>query len=283
MSRTMLAIGLLSSIAIHAVLLRAPRESPASQTVARAAAAEVLALPAPPPLPEPPPAEPEPPQPEPPAPEPPPPPTPPPAPEPAAPEPAAPAPTPPPAAPPVPTPPAPTPAPPAPAAPPLRSPPPAAAAIADSGGDFAARRDGVPAPEIRIDWGRRDEAMELVRWAALPVVLVEASGVVRHQAVLARDGTWRREAFRATEGLSARVRVVDGSPAFAEVAPLALAGERVAVMLTTAIERRIDEEVRRSGYRQGLDADRIAVVRGRLRLRQRAIEFEVVELERRSS
>ncbi len=124
--------------------------------------------------------------------------------------------------------------------------------------------------------------MELIRHAALPIVFVPADGVVREQAVRDRDGRWRREPFRVSRGLSARVRVVDGSAAFAEIAPLVNAGERIAVMPTVSIDRRIDESVRLAAYRLRIDPASLAVVRGRLLLRQRNVEFEVVELERRS-
>lgn len=284
MSRTMLAIGLLSSLALHGAMLLGPRLPAAPAAAASARAAEVVLVPPsheeaiepfaeeapapeaepdrvaaePPPAPEPPPAS------EPPARE-----------------------ATPPAGPTVPTPPAVTPpstrveANPS-AAPPLEAPPPSPAAIPASGGDFAARPDGVAVPRIRIDWGPREQALELVRYAALPIVFVAADGVVREQAERGSDGHWRRQPFRAGAGLSARVRVVDGSPAFAEIASLATPRERIAVMPTVAIDRRIDESIRQAAYRLRIDPAEIAVVRGRLLLRQRSVEFEVLEVERRS-
>jgi len=165
----------------------------------------------------------------------------------------------------------------------LAAPSPALAEIDASGGDYAASRDGIIAPALRIEWGDRGEALEVLQAAVLPLVLVGRDGVVREQLDLGPDGRWKRAPFRSAAGLSARVRVVHGTPAFRDATTAAAAGEQVAVMLTISLERRIDESIRRAASQNGVSYEVLAAASGRLFVVDgRRVEFEVSRLERRS-
>ncbi|MBM4361317.1 MAG: hypothetical protein FJ104_01460 [Deltaproteobacteria bacterium] len=306
MSRSMLVLGLLASASLHAALVWGPSRETVAQVVQQSIRPVEIELPpaeepadepsepekaaepepAPPPTPDPEPP-PEPPAEPPPAPipdrpaDPTPPPPAPPTPPPPLPKPVAPPVAPPPVAPP-----APRPSPPAPAATPvqtLAAPSPALADLDSSGGDYAASREGIIAPALRIEWGDRGEALQVLRTAVLPLVLVGRDGVVREQLDLDADGRWKRAPFRSGAGLSARVRVVHGTPAFRDATTAAAGGEQVAVMLTISLERRIDESIRRAAAQHGLPYEVLAAASGRLFVGEGSkVEFEVSRLERRS-
>lgn len=155
--------------------------------------------------------------------------------------------------------------------------------LAPDGGDYAGRRDGIIAPALRIEWGDRSEALAVLHAAVLPLVLVGSDGIVREQLDLASDGRWRRGPLRSGTGLSARVRVVHGTPAFRDATAVASGGEQVAVMLTTTLERRIDESIRRAAHQVSVPYESLAAASGRLFVAEgRRVEFEVSRLERRA-
>ncbi len=190
-----------------------------------------------------------------------------------------------------PAPPAPTPPTPAPPAPPVmvKSPEPLETPVATkadlpaSGGSYLAHRDGVAAPALRLEWGDEAEAISIVRRAALPVVLVGRDGIVREQLERSADGGWQRVPFRSGAGLSARVRVVDGTPAFRSATSMANPGERVAVMLSTALEREIDQATRQAAARMSIPYESLVSISGRLSVRaDRRVGFELISFERRS-
>ena len=190
-----------------------------------------------------------------------------------------------------PAPPAPTPPTPAPPVPPVmaKSPEPLetpVAATADlpaSGGSYLAHREGVAAPALRLEWGDEAEAISIVRRAALPVVLVGRDGIVREQLERRADGGWQRVPFKSGAGLSARVRVVDGTPAFRSATAMANPGERVAVMLTTSLEREIDQATRQAAARMSIPYESLVSISGRLSVRaDRRVGFELISFERRS-
>ncbi len=121
-----------------------------------------------------------------------------------------------------PAPPAPAPAPPVMAeSPPLDTPAAAKANLPASGGSYLAHPEGVAAPALRLEWGDEQEAWSIVRRAALPVVFVGRDGIVREQLERGSDGRWQRVPFKSGAGLSSRVRVVDGTPAFRSATALA--------------------------------------------------------------
>ena len=180
----------------------------------------------------------------------------------------------------------PTPAPPAPpviAESPLETPAAAKANLPSSGGSYLAHREGVAAPALRLEWGDEQAAWSIVRRAALPVVLVGRDGIVREQLERSGDGGWQRVPFKSGAGLSSRVRVVDGTPAFRSATALANPGERVAVMLTTSLEREIDQATRQAAARMSIPYESLVSISGRLSVRSdRRVAFELISFERRS-
>lgn len=196
----------------------------------------------------------------------------------------------------LPRPPAPMPPPPPPIAPPapspvvagvtapkLETPASAKADLPASGGSYLAHREGVAAPALRLEWGDERDAVAILRAASLPVVIVGPDGIVREQLARGGDGRWVREPFRGESGLSSRVRVVDTTPAFRAAASLAQPGERVAVMLTTSLERRIDEATRQAAARMSIPYDALVAISGRLSIgSDRRVGFELISFERRS-
>lgn len=166
---------------------------------------------------------------------------------------------------------------------PLETPAPAKANLPSSGGSYLAHREGVAAPALRLEWGDEQAAWSIVRRAALPVVLVGRDGIVREQLERSGDGGWQRVPFKSGAGLSSRVRVVDGTPAFRSATALANPGERVAVMLTTSLEREIDQATRQAAARMSIPYESLVSISGRLSVRSdRRVAFELISFERRS-
>lgn len=169
------------------------------------------------------------------------------------------------------------------AAPPLETPSPTKADLPSSGGGYLAHRDGVVAPALRLEWGDEDDALAIVGRAALPVVVVGRDGIVREQLERSGGGAWARVPFRSGAGLSARVRVVDGTPAFRNAVALANAGERIAVMLTTSLERQIDRATRQVASRMAIPYEALVTISGKLVIGgDRRVSFELISFERRS-
>jgi hypothetical protein len=166
---------------------------------------------------------------------------------------------------------------------PLEAPSPTKADLPSTGGRYLAHRDGVVAPALRLEWGDEDDAMAIVGRAALPVVVVGRDGIVREQLERDARGAWARVPFKSSAGLSARVRVVDGTPAFRNATALANAGERIAVMLTTSLERQIDLATRQAASRLSIPYEALVTISGRLAIGgDRRVSFELISFERRS-
>lgn len=166
---------------------------------------------------------------------------------------------------------------------PLEAPSPTKADLPSTGGRYLAHRDGVVAPALRLEWGDEDDAMAIVGRAALPVVVVGRDGIVREQLERDARGAWARVPFKSSAGLSARVRVVDGTPAFRNATALANAGERIAVMLTTSLERQIDLATRQAAARLSIPYEALVTISGRLAIGgDRRVSFELISFERRS-
>ncbi len=148
-------------------------------------------------------------------------------------------------------------------------------------GDFAGATKAKGPPELRINWGTGDQALDTLAAGDMILVVLdrEADRVVIGQKVVYDAGVWRRSPYQpvgATQ-YSNRLRIVDEVPAFdAANAAVNLRGEeRLAVLLPMRVERTLASAQLEAAYNNGLAMKEIDNFAGRFTLRDGALAFDI--------
>ena len=151
-------------------------------------------------------------------------------------------------------------------------------------GDFAGATKAKGPPELRIDWGTGDQALDTLDAGDMILVVLDRKGdrVVIGQKVVYDAGVWRRSPYKpvgATQ-YSNRLRIVDQVPAFdAANAAVNLHGEeRLAVLLPMRVERTLASAQMEAAYNNGLAMKEIDNFAGRFTLRDGALAFDITHI-----
>lgn len=168
---------------------------------------------------------------------------------------------------------------------------PAPEELAQSRGDVAGRQDvppRPPAPELRVDWGDEQTAVETLRVGKMKLAVLRSASprpVISSQANLT-ENRWRREAYRPeiTVRYSNRLRVVDDVPAFQRVRrELDLQhDERLVVLLPTEVERMLQSAELAAAFERGMDMESVSRFGGRFTTQGSALSFEITRVQSRS-
>ncbi len=147
-------------------------------------------------------------------------------------------------------------------------------------GDFAGATKANGPPELRIDWGSGDHALDTLDAGDMILVVLDREGdrVVIGQKVVYDAGVWRRSPYRpGATRYSNRLRIVDEVPAFgAANAAVNLRGEeRLAVLLPMRVERTLASAQMEAAYNSGLVMKEIDNFAGRFTLRDGALAFDI--------
>ncbi len=150
-------------------------------------------------------------------------------------------------------------------------------------GDFAGAPRANGPPELRIDWGSGDHALETLDAGDMILVVLDREGdrVVIGQKVVYDAGVWRRSPYRpGATRYSNRLRIVDEVPAFdAANAAVNLRGEeRLAVLLPLRVERTLASAQMEAAYNSGLVMKEIDNFAGRFTLRDGALAFDITHI-----
>lgn len=185
----------------------------------------------------------------------------------------------------------PEPDPPAPETQPQPQPQPALQKVADAPrsemgepGDLAGADDGRDAPVLRIDWGTVEQALATLRAGGMIIVVLDTRGgqPVIVQQVADEDGTWRRRSYAPPAGTtySNRLRIVDRVPGFARVteAVSLQPHERLAVLVPMQVERVLDSAQMEAAFGRGLVMNDIDNFAGRFTLRGGTLAFDITHV-----
>jgi len=151
-------------------------------------------------------------------------------------------------------------------------------------GDFAGATKAKGPPELRIDWGTGDQALDTLDAGDMILVVLDREGdrVVIGQKVVYDAGVWRRSPYQpaGTTQYSNRLRIVDQVPAFgAANAAVNLHGqERLAVLLPMRVERTLASAQMEAAYNSGLVMKEIDNFAGRFTLRDGALAFDITHI-----
>ncbi len=150
-------------------------------------------------------------------------------------------------------------------------------------GDFAGATKANGPPELRIDWGSGDHALDTLDAGDMILVVLDREGdrVVIGQKVVYDAGVWRRSPYRpGATRYSNRLRIVDEVPAFgAANAAVNLRGEeRLAVLLPMRVERTLASAQMEAAYNSGLVMKEIDNFAGRFTLRDGALAFDITHI-----
>jgi len=160
-------------------------------------------------------------------------------------------------------------------APPTQSPDP---------GDFAGATKAKGPPELRIDWGTGDQALDTLDAGDMILVVLDREGdtVVIGQKVVYDAGVWRRRPYQpyGATRYSNRLRIVDGVPAFggANAAVNLRGDERLAVLLPMRVERTLASAQMEAAYNNGLVMNEIDNFAGRFTMRDGALAFDITHI-----
>ncbi len=151
-------------------------------------------------------------------------------------------------------------------------------------GDFAGATKANGPPELRIDWGTGDQALDTLDAGDMILVVLDRDGdrVVIGQKVVYDAGVWRRSPYQPVGATrySNRLRIVDQVPAFdAANAAVKLRGEeRLAVLLPMRVERTLASAQMEAAYNSGLVMKEIDNFAGRFTLRDGALVFDITHI-----
>jgi hypothetical protein len=152
-------------------------------------------------------------------------------------------------------------------------------------GDFAGQADGVRQPALRIDWGSPAHAVASVAAGRMRIVVLAAGdgGPIIVGELHRDESAWRRRPFAPAAGstrYSNRLRIVDGVPAFE--APRRDArlgsGEHLAVLVPVGLERRFESAQVEAAARRGLVMARVRSFGGRFVLDDGPLRFEITHV-----
>ena len=151
-------------------------------------------------------------------------------------------------------------------------------------GDFAGATKQKGPPELRIDWGTGDQALDTLDAGDMILVVLDREGdnVVIDQKVVYDAGVWRRRPYQPVGATrySNRLRIVDGVPAFGGAnAAVNLRGEeRLAVLLPMRVERTLASAQMEAAYKSGLVMNEIDNFAGRFTLREGTLAFDITHI-----
>ncbi len=150
-------------------------------------------------------------------------------------------------------------------------------------GDVAGTSTANGPPELRIDWGSGDHALDTLDAGDMILVVLDREGdrIVIGQKVVYDAGVWRRSPYEpGVTRYSNRLRIVDEVPAFeAANAAVRLRGEeRLAVLLPLRVERTLASAQMEAAYNSGLVMNEIDNFAGRFTLRDGALAFDITHI-----
>jgi len=150
-------------------------------------------------------------------------------------------------------------------------------------GDFAGATRAHGPPELRIDWGSGDDALDTLDAGDMILVVLDREGdrVVIGQSVVYDAGVWHRSPYKpGVTQYSNRLRIVDEVPAFgAANAAVNLRGEeRLAVLLPMRVERTLASAQMEAAYNSGLVMKEIDNFAGRFTLRDGSLAFDITHI-----
>ncbi|MAE68018.1 MAG: hypothetical protein CMJ18_27520 [Phycisphaeraceae bacterium] len=155
-------------------------------------------------------------------------------------------------------------------------------------GDFAGTSDGTRRPRLRIDWGSPAHARAVLEAGRMKLVVLDSApgGAIVSAQVRKVGHEYRTLPLpgHADLAYSNRLRVLRNVPAFAGIGrALALRpGRDLAVAMPIAVQKMLDHAKRTAPIAQGLRSDDILDFRGRFRLAQGRLTFEITHVERRT-
>ncbi|MCH2152369.1 MAG: hypothetical protein MK089_03415 [Phycisphaerales bacterium] len=154
----------------------------------------------------------------------------------------------------------------------------------DRRGDFSGDRNGNQRPVLRIDWGRPDQAMSIVKAGDMRLVMLTSSGGIAGEIQPTEHG-WTRIDSQAPDlsGYSNRVRIVDSTTAFSQASSLCNNGERLAVLLPLTLEHKLRTQQIRVATEAGVESSAILAFYGRFRIDGGSVAFDISGYERRTS
>lgn len=151
-------------------------------------------------------------------------------------------------------------------------------------GDFAGATRIAGPPELRINWGTGDQALDTIAAGNMILVVLEREGdrAVIGQQIVYEEGNWRRRVYRpaGSTRYSNRLRIVDQVPAF-DAARLAVnlrGEERLAVLLPLRVERKLESAQLEAAYGRGLAMNQIDNFAGRFTLRDGDLAFDITHI-----
>ena len=151
-------------------------------------------------------------------------------------------------------------------------------------GDFAGATRTTGPPQLRIDWGTDDQALDMLDAGQMVLVVLDREGdrIVIGQQVVFEDDAWRRRVYRpaGTTQYSNRLRIVHEVPAFdaARVAVRLRGEERLAVLLPMRVERTLESAQLEAAYNRGLVMNEIDNFAGQFTLRDGALAFDITHI-----
>lgn len=154
-------------------------------------------------------------------------------------------------------------------------------------GDFAGAADGKRLPALLIDWGTAQHALDVLRAGQMKLVVLDTAGGARVSEQVAMIGNqYRLLPFEDDDKTySNRLRVLRNVPAFADmVSSLGLrAGRDLAVALPVELERLLDRTKKIAANDADVPYLEVDHFRGRFRMRGGQLGFEVTHVQRRSN
>lgn len=151
-------------------------------------------------------------------------------------------------------------------------------------GDFAGTTTAKGAPQLRINWGTDQQALDALEAGEMILVVLDGDGqrAVIGQQVVFDNGVWHRRPYQpvGSTRYSNRLRIVDQVPAFrAARAAVDLRGEeRLAVLLPTRVERTLESAQLKAAYGRGLAMNQIDNFAGRFTLRDGTLAFDITHI-----
>lgn len=144
-------------------------------------------------------------------------------------------------------------------------------------------------PELRIDWGDRAAVLKVLQVGNMKLAVLRNAdpGPMIVDEVAPGGGAWSRAPYRqpASNRFSNRLRVVDDVPAFSDIrrAVRLRPDERLVVLVPSEVERTLQTAQISAAFKAGMTMESIRSFGGRFSIRDDRLEFEVSQIQTRSS
>ncbi len=150
----------------------------------------------------------------------------------------------------------------------------------DSPGDF----EGSKAPELRIDWGSDEQARAILDAGGMVLAVLDSDGAspVISQQVVREETGWQRRSYQPAQTtlFSNRLRIVDRVPAFGDVRRQVglRPGERLAVVVPLRVERVLESAQLEAAFNRNLTMAGIDNFAGRFTLDGGRLSFVITHV-----